>query len=75
MTKVLIDRLFKELMCLAKLQWSVLVKCSNCGKEFRAMTVQIGSKQAMRSKDYSEKCPHCGAANTFGTQDLLWKDS
>ena len=53
----------------------VLVKCSNCGKEFRAMTVQIGSKQAMRSKDYSEKCPHCGAANTFGTQDLLWKDS
>ena len=39
------------------------------------MTVQIGSKQAMRSKDYSEKCQHCGAANTFGTQDLLWKDS
>ncbi|CAN5528498.1 hypothetical protein BH18THE2_BH18THE2_42790 [soil metagenome] len=50
----------------------VLVRCSNCGKEFRAVTVQIGSKQA--SKDFSEKCPHCGASNTYGTQDLLWKD-
>jgi hypothetical protein len=39
------------------------------------MTVQIGSKQAMSSKDFSEKCSHCGAPNTFGTQDLLWKDS
>jgi hypothetical protein len=36
------------------------------------MTVQIGSKQA--SKDFSEKCTHCGASNTYGTQDLLWKD-
>jgi DNA-directed RNA polymerase subunit RPC12/RpoP len=55
----------------------VLVRCSNCGKEFPTMTVQIGNKQAMRSngKNFSENCPHCGAPNTFGTQDLLWKDS
>ena len=56
----------------------VLVKCSNCGKEFRPTTVQIGSKQTMRSnggKDFSEKCPHWGVPNTFGKEDLLWKDS
>ncbi|HKG87425.1 MAG TPA: hypothetical protein VKA95_03800 [Nitrososphaeraceae archaeon] len=56
----------------------VLVRCSGCRKEFPTTTVQIGSEQAMRSnmgKDFSEKCPHCGAPNTFGTQDLLWRDN
>ena len=69
---MLTGQLFKERAVKAKLQWSVLVRCSNCGKEFRTMTVQIGSKQA--SKDFNEKCPHCGTSNTYGTQDLLWKD-
>ena len=54
---MLTGQLFKERAVKAKLQWSVLVRCSNCGKEFRTMTVQIGSKQA--SKDFNEKCPHC----------------
>ena len=69
---MLTGQLFKERAVIAQLQWSVLVRCSNCGKEFRTVKVQIGSKQA--SKDFSEKCPHCGALNTYGTQDLLWKD-
>ena len=70
MTKVLIDQLFKKELFTTGMV--VLVRCSNCGKEFRTVTVQIGSKQA--SKDFSEKCTHCGASKTYGTQDLLWKD-
>ena len=70
-TKVLINLLFKEgSFSLATMV--VLVRCGNCGKEFPTVTVQIGSKQA--SKGFSEKCTHCGASNTYGTQDLLWKD-
>ena len=69
---MLTGQLFKERVCYSSATMVVLVRCSNCGKEFRTVKVQIGSKQA--SKDFSEKCPHCGALNTYGTQDLLWKD-
>ena len=72
MTKVLINQLFKALFTLATMV--VLVRCSTCGKEFRTVTVQIGSKQATRSKDYSEKCTHCGATDTYWVTRLLWKD-
>jgi predicted nucleic acid-binding Zn-ribbon protein len=51
----------------------VLVRCSGCRKEFPTTTVQIG--RSNMGKDFSEKCPHCGAPNTFGTQDLLWRDN
>lgn len=72
-----LSKLFKELGSYSLDAMVVMVKCSNCGNEFRSRMVQTGDEETMRSSNFTslnENCPRCNIRLTYSSQDLLWKE-